>query len=334
MFQHSSYNVVYAADDNFAPIMGISILSLFENNQNAKNISLTILDTNISSKNKKKIEDLCEEYGRSTPNWVVATNIENKIGMRVNTDRGSVSQYARIFLSEIFSKEIDRVLYLDCDTLVVSSLSELWNLDLDGNIIGAFNDAFSKYYRRNVGLAEDAVMFNSGIMLIDLKKWRSFNVEDDLLAVMNQYGGEIQQGDQGALNAVLSDRTKVLDPRYNMVSVLYELTYAELKLYRSPHAFYSQEEIEVAKKDPVIIHYTSSFMTQRPWEVGCTHPLKDLWISYRDKSDWTEDDFRSRKPKKFKRLVKILPKHLVLILAAGFQIYMRPVFYRLRSNNK
>ena len=50
--------IVYASDDNFSDIMGVSILSLFENNKD-ENINIYILDSNISKDNKDKIESMC-----------------------------------------------------------------------------------------------------------------------------------------------------------------------------------------------------------------------------------------------------------------------------------
>ena len=49
--------IVYASDDNFSDIMGVSILSLFENNKD-ENINIYILDSNISKDNKDKIESI------------------------------------------------------------------------------------------------------------------------------------------------------------------------------------------------------------------------------------------------------------------------------------
>ena len=50
----------------------------------------------------------------------------------------------------------------------------------------------------------DDIMFNSGVMLIDLDKWRRENIESKLLEFIRKKNGKIQQGDQGALNAILS----------------------------------------------------------------------------------------------------------------------------------
>jgi len=92
--------------------------------------------------------------------------------MNVAVDRGSLSQYASLFVSSDLSTDLKRVLYLDCDIIINQSIKELWDFDLQGKTIGTLMDAFSKYYRANIDLHENDVIFNSGVMLIALQKWR------------------------------------------------------------------------------------------------------------------------------------------------------------------
>lgn len=54
-------------------------------------------------------------------------------------------------------------------------------LDLSNNVIAALKDAFSRHYRKNIELKDNDIMFNSGVMLIDLKKWREENIENRII---------------------------------------------------------------------------------------------------------------------------------------------------------
>lgn len=185
-----AYNIVYAVNDDFCEIMGVSIASLLENNSEIlKNLRITVLSSDITDENKKKIEQIFIRFGAVIPRWIDATNTETRLKYRVTLDRGSVSQYSRLFIDRIFDDSVSRVLYLDADTVIENSIKELWNLDLEDNTIGALKDAFSKYYRKNVGLEENDIMFNSGVMLIDVKKWRERNVEKRLLDFIADHRG-------------------------------------------------------------------------------------------------------------------------------------------------
>lgn len=333
MYSDSNYHIVYASDDNFAEILGVSIVSLFENNQSASSITIYILDSGISEENKRLIEDVCNKYDRTLPIWIKATNIEEKLGIAVNMDRGSLSQYARLFVSSSIPNEVNRVLYLDCDIIINKPLFELWNLDLQGKTIGALMDAFSRYYRANIELNQDDIMFNSGVMLIDLTLWKKNCIEDKLMAFIKRHNGKIQQGDQGALNAVLSHETYCIEPKFNSVTIFYDFTYEEMLAYRKPPYFYPKEEVEKAVSDPVIIHYTTSFLSRRPWCEGCEHRYKDRWLFYKEISPWKEAKLRPYKSTKYKEaalfLYNILPSGIAVKLVGLLQIYARPMKNKL-----
>ena len=242
-FDGAAAHIVYASDERFAEILGVSITSLFENSKDMEEITVYILDSGITKASKEKLLFVCNSYGR-TGVFIPATNISKKMSMEIKLDRGSMSQYARLFVSSDLPKGLGRVLYLDCDIIVTKSIKELWNLDLKGKTIGALMDAFSKYYKYNIDLEENDVMFNSGVMLIDLDKWKENNIEDCLLTFIAKRNGIIQQGDQGALNHVLSHDTYCFEPRFNSVTIFYDFSYKEMLIYRKPPEFYCAEQVD------------------------------------------------------------------------------------------
>ena len=322
------YNIVYATDDTFAPVLGTSLLSLLRNNKEAKKINFFILDSGISKENKFRIEKICDNFINASLKWIEIESISKKIGIDVKNDRGSFSQYSRLFIGDALDNSVERVLYLDCDTLILSSLKDLWNIELKGNIIAALKDAFSKYYRKNINLVNDDLMFNSGVMLIDLKAWRDNKIKEKAISFIRQRHGKVQQGDQGVLNSVLSNKTFALDPRYNLVSIFYDLDYREIKLYRSPVNFYSERIIAKAKENPVILHFTSSFYSIRPWFKNSNHQCKKIWLKFYQETPWKNQPLQIEMSKK-KKLINILfeygLKDTILLGAGVFQKYVRPL---------
>ena len=322
------YNIVYATDDTFAPVLGTSLLSLLRNNKEAEKINFFILDSGISKENKFRIEKICDNFVNASLKWIKIESISKKIGIDVKNDRGSFSQYSRLFIGDVLDNSVERVLYLDCDTLILSSLKDLWNIELKENIIAALKDAFSKYYRKNINLVNDDLMFNSGVMLIDLKAWRDNKIKEKAISFIRQRHGKVQQGDQGVLNSVLSNKTFALDPRYNLVSIFYDLDYREIKLYRSPVNFYSEKIIAKAKENPVILHFTSSFYSIRPWFKNSNHQCKKIWLKFYQETPWQNQPLQIEMSKK-KKLINILfeygLKDTVLLGAGVFQKYVRPL---------
>lgn len=327
-------HIVYASDNNFVQVLGVSVVSLFENNRDA-DIQVYILDHDISTANKSKVESICRKYKKKLPSWVEVSKITTILGMDVRTDRGSLSQYARLFISSHLPEHIKRVLYLDCDTIINQSLDELWNMKLHGRTIAALRDAFSPYYRKNIGLKPKDIMFNSGVMLIDLEKWKEKGIENKLLDFIRSRNGRIQQGDQGALNAILHNTVECFAPRFNSVTIFYDFTYENMLVYRKPQEFYSKEDIKEAVEHPVIIHYTTSFLSRRPWVEGSQHRYRNQWMYYKAISPWKEEPLIKPKECGWKKLYvkfyKKMPVKFSVRLAGIFQAYGRPVMNRFKN---
>ena len=61
----SVVHIVYAADDKFAEILGVSLVSLYENNQDMEKIIVYILDSGIVEEKKQKLLAICRNYRRN-----------------------------------------------------------------------------------------------------------------------------------------------------------------------------------------------------------------------------------------------------------------------------
>lgn len=327
------YEIVYAADDDFASIMGVSLLSLLENNQDLENLRVTIFDSGISDENKEKVEEIFQKYNRKMPRWIKPIDLEKKVGLSLDIARGSLAVYSRLFLSDYFDSNVKKILYIDSDTIIVSSIKKLLETNLHGNVIGATKDAFSKFYRKNIEIGPYDAMINAGVFLVDLDEWKNKQVEKKILNYIIRKKGKVQLNDQGVLNHVLDGKIDFIDPKYNMISLYYEYTYSDMVTYRKPVNFYSEEEIEKAKSDPVIIHYTSAFNTVRPWFENSTHPETNEWLSYYRRSPWKNvplvRDSKSGVKKIIFKIYGFLPQKIALAIASVFQIYIRPLKNRL-----
>ena len=326
--------IVYASDNRFAEILGVSLVSLFECSRDVVKINVCILDSGISNKNKLKIKQVCDTYQRQYPVFIPAKNISKELGISVSVDRGSLSQYARLFVSSILPNKMNRVLYLDCDILFKQSIKEIWELDLQEKTVGVLMDALSKYYRDNINLEPNDIMFNSGVMLIDLNKWKKKGIEQKLLEFIRNKKGKIQQGDQGALNSVLSHDVFCFSPRFNSITIFFDFTYSEMMTYRQPPKFYSQNEVEDAKMHPVIVHFTTSIFSKRPWIIGCQHRYVNDWLECKMKSPWKDvplwKDNQSILKRGIMKVLDKLPRRVTILIASIMQVYGRPLVNRIK----
>lgn len=327
-------HVVYASDNNFADVMGISIISLYENNVNMDQIHLYILESEISEDNKQKVENIAANYGRVRPLWIKTPDINSVMGLEVKLDRGSSSQFSRLFISSVLPESVKKVLYLDCDIIINRPLDSLWNIDLENKTAAALLDSFGSLYRKNLGLQKNDILINSGVMLIDLDKWKEKEIEKKLLAFIKRYDGLIPQGDQGALGAILSNEIQIMDPKYNVITLFYDFNYKEMLVYRKPPYYYSEEKIINALREPYLIHFTSSFASRRPWIEGSTHPEKEKWDKYKKLSPWYNETVKSYNSSKIKalylKLFNNLPRYFSIRLSGIIQAYGRPIYEKIK----
>ncbi|MCD5534046.1 glycosyltransferase family 8 protein [Lactobacillus delbrueckii] len=167
-------------------------------------------------------------------------------------------------------------------------------------------------------------------MLIDLNCWKRQKIEERILKFITMKRGWIQQGDQGALNAVLSYDVYCFNPRFNSVTIFYDFTYHGLYVYRKlVGKYYTEAEIKEATEYPVIIHFTISFLSRRPWVKDCHHRYCELWRSYKAKSPWRDESLREDTRPAWKlrriRIFKKLPRGLARHIAGFLQAYGRPI---------
>lgn len=92
--------------------------------------------------------------------------------------------YARNYLADLLEPCVSRVIYLDSDLVVVDDISKLWSTGLGSRTIGApeychanFTKYFTEGFWSNSRLAgafagRTPCYFNTGVMVIDLTKWR------------------------------------------------------------------------------------------------------------------------------------------------------------------
>lgn len=124
-FDSNVVHIVYASYDKFAEILGVSLSSLYENSNDMDDIVVHILDSGIKDDNKDKLLLISRRYERADIKFVPAKDISKKLEMRVATDCGGLSQYAKLFVSSDLPENLCRVLYLDYDIIIKESIQNL-----------------------------------------------------------------------------------------------------------------------------------------------------------------------------------------------------------------
>lgn len=301
--------VAYGADDNYAKYLGISILSLFQTNLNFKEIDVFILDCGIGDSNKDKLLGIADEYNKNIY-FISMDDYVSRLNLNMGSRKIAIASYARLFLSSVIPESYNRVIYLDCDTIVLDEVTKFWNLVLNDNFIAGVRDTVDKFFLKKIGLSPDDYYVNAGILLINLDAWRREHIEEQFMDFIKKFGGNVPHHDQGTINAICQKRILIVSPEYNVISNIFTFSARTIKRIYFMNSFYSQEELDLAKKKPVILHFTTG-LVGRPWEENCTHPMKKEYIKVADRSPWKKEallsDSRRFAVKAFAMLYKYTP---------------------------
>jgi lipopolysaccharide biosynthesis glycosyltransferase len=136
----------------------------------------------------------------------------------------SPAMYLRLLVPAALPAEVERVLYLDCDTLCTNSLAPLFDVDMGGVPLGAVRDPFNRRLLDMGGLPgladypeldPRACYFNSGVLLIDVARWKECEVTERSLAYLARHAHESRYPDQDALNYAVYGNWLRLSHRWN-----------------------------------------------------------------------------------------------------------------------
>ncbi len=284
-------NVVFASDDNYVPFLSISVLSLLEHNQkDFDKINIYVLDDGISEKNKTKVLNFFDEYSCSI------TFIETKkldemdfkvLGLERNLNKSSLTTYARLFMSTLLPTDIDKVLYLDCDSLIVDSYKDLWNVDISNYYCAGVLDGINTSVKEALGFDRNDNYINAGFLLVNLKKWRENNVEETFIKFMVENQHRFYQHDQGVLNNVFKDKILIVEPQYNLQIYFQTLDYDLARKFTCMETeYYTKEIVDNARENPVFLHFCGPNY-DRPW-YNRDHPYAEIFKEYALKADCNE----------------------------------------------
>lgn len=189
--------------------------------------------------------------------------------------------YLRLIAPEILPDRLNKVLYLDSDMVVVDDVRPLWETNLAGNLVAAAPDYprlekfMSPGHREALGIPMQATYVNSGMLLMDLARWRKEGMTAKFVSFVHAKGSLLAFHDQDAINAVLAGRILVVDPRWNLQARMY---YTGRR-----HRPFEFAETVAARRSPAVIHYTGS---EKPWLFRSRTPKKGIYMRALRKTAW------------------------------------------------
>ncbi|MDE5077404.1 MAG: glycosyltransferase family 8 protein [Trichodesmium sp. St2_bin6] len=252
-------NLLFCFDQNYQQHFGVAITSVLLNNLSSHS-DVHIITNFMEEKLKQKLDTLSKNY-KCSFHFYIINNLE-KISQLKVSDHVSNATYYRLIMAETLPKHIDKILYLDSDVVVISPLEELYNIDLENYFIAA--SGFSGTLVKSKG-------FNSGVMVVNLEKWRNEQISTKVIDFATQNRNKLPYHDQSALNRVIKQNYLIIDRKWNFQVDL------------SPRKIQKADD-NVALKNARIIHYVGS---SKPWYFWISDQRKNIYELYLKKSLWS-----------------------------------------------
>ena len=226
-------------------------------------------------------------------------------------EKYSVDIFSRFFIPTILKGTCEKVIYLDGDLVVLGDIEELYGFDLRDNCLGAIADAPLRDHVSRLKLERTHVYFNSGVLLINIKKWFECDLTSRLIDYIVKNKEIITLPGQDALNCIVRNEWTRISPYWNFQTHAFYLSDKELNRYIG-----GRVDMSCAR----IVHYTGG---PKPWSYMHDGNLNHLYLKYRKFTPWGNVAYPDR------TLLNIFKVNMRLLLRKFGVLWRLPEKWRL-----
>lgn len=215
--------LVVASDNQYAILLGALLKSIEENHKTGEKIDVYVLDDKISAVNRQRVSSLVNP-DMITLVWIEAASvIPDDITIPIDNTSYPITCYYRLFAPFAIPDNISKVIYLDVDMIVLEDISKLWYTNIGDSLFAAVQDKMMTVScewagvpnYKELGIPPETKYLNSGLLVINLNKWRKESATVRVINFMHENIKYITHADQYGFNGALYNQWFELDPRWN-----------------------------------------------------------------------------------------------------------------------
>lgn len=258
-------NIIFVTDENYFKPMFVALESVVKQTSNKNKLNFYIIDLGIKNESKgllRKRYQIVENVDIT----FVDFDISKRKTFTAKTHASNAS-YAKAYIADLI--KTDYGIYLDCDVLINTDIKELWDLIEEKIILKAVWNPFYSYDNQYIGIKNTEKTFNSGVMLLNLKKMRENSASSKMINFLTEFNDKTKLQDQAAFNAIFKNDWKELDYSWNFQVSMIQNKASKLGIDYKTY-FYLLKECK-------IIHFTSN---SKPWQFRNSHIYKKKYLTY------------------------------------------------------
>jgi len=266
-------NVVCTIDEKYAQHCGVMLCSLFVNNPDVA-FKVYVITDSLSIVARERLDSVASQFQQQLLIHEIGTVLLGNARVSAHV---SLATYFRILIPQIVPPDIDKILFLDSDLIVRSSIVELYATAIDQFTHAAVENPLSTKDARRLALPAGAAYFNAGVLLINLRAWRAEGASERAIAYIDAHPNDLVFWDQDALNATLNGRWRKCSPVWNAQEAFFHKRHsaAELGL--------DEQELRSVRSNPRIVHFTGG---AKPWNLHLDHPFEGDYFTYLAHTPW------------------------------------------------
>lgn len=265
-FDKKNIPIVFASDNNYSPYLGVTLFSLLKNISKDNNYDIVILDSKIKEINKLRINSLIKDLDNVSIRYFNIDSFYQKYNSNIlfTTKNYSLASFNRFFIPNLFHN-YDKIIYFNTDLLIFEDIVNLYNIDLEDNLMGVVSDieyfqnrnSLSDYCTEKLEIESVFKYFNSGVLLFNIQKCLLNEFLDKCLKQLRKVKEPICAA-QCIINSVCKNKVKYMDWAWN---AQYHIQSMDEHYYEKLPQRYLDKYNECLK-NPKILHFTSG---NKPW---------------------------------------------------------------------
>jgi lipopolysaccharide biosynthesis glycosyltransferase len=275
---NKTVNIVFTTDNNYKEYLKVAIKSAILNKNKDSVYNINILSVDLPKSENKKFKEFEEENVKIN---IIPLKIESisHVGNYKVINHVSRADLFKFFMPDIFNN-YDKILYIDCDTLILKDLLELYNIDISRNYLAAsYKHAPEQYWKKFLwrNYRYQQYDYNCGVMLMNLKKMRKDDLKTRLIDLKNKDFLRVLMTQSIFNEAIPTKNIKKISPIYNFYTRVDRKDFLNKEFLETYSPFLDKyKNYEDLSAHVVIAHFAGKI---KPWN-DPTINFADKWWYY------------------------------------------------------
>ncbi|RBP42780.1 glycosyltransferase family 8 protein [Garciella nitratireducens] len=261
-------NILVTLNANYIKPLKVMLKSISLNNQE-ENFSIYLIHSSLTAEEIKDLNIYIEDLGYIFNEIVIEEDYFTNAPTLLHYTK---EMYYRLLAFKFLPQDLDRILYLDPDILVLNSLKELYNTDLEGYLYAAAYHniiPIKEINKIRLGVYDMDAYYNSGVLLMNLDLQRQIIKEQEIYAFVEKNKAKLIMPDQDIINALYGKYIKNLEEKlYN-----YDARYFSYYKIMSNGKW----DMGYVLRNTVILHFCGK---KKPWQKEYSGKFHSLYKHY------------------------------------------------------